>query len=79
MTGTSWWTEKAGFRKGDIVAAVDGYQVSNRDQYRILFDRSFEDLVKVTVWRVDRYIDLTFPLRQYYGPDVANYTRTAYD
>jgi S1-C subfamily serine protease len=76
VTRTSWWNEKAGFRAGDIVTAIDGIEVSTVNQSRVLYDLSFDAPLRYTVWRLDGYITVEGPFRQhYYGVDLEPYTR----
>jgi hypothetical protein len=74
VKSTTWWTEKAGVRKGDIIVAVDGVRVRTLDQSAVLYERSFDAPLKYTVWRGDRYRDIEGSFRQhYYGVDVEPY------
>jgi hypothetical protein len=74
VTAPSWWAERTGFRKGDIIVALDGVRVSSTSQSAILYERSFDAPLKYTVWRKDRYVEVEGPFRQfYYGVDVSQY------
>jgi S1-C subfamily serine protease len=74
VRSTSYFTAKAGFRRGDIVTAMDGVQVSTPNQSHVLYERSFDRPIKYTVWRVDGYITIEAPLRTYdYGVDLEPY------
>ena len=66
VTAPSWWAEKAGFRKGDIIVALDGVRVSSTSQSVVLYERSFDAPLRYTVWRKDRYVDVEGPFRQFY-------------
>jgi hypothetical protein len=50
---------------GDVVTAIDGYQVGTLDQYNVLYHRSFDDPVRFRVWRKDHYLIVEGPFRQY--------------
>jgi hypothetical protein len=63
---TSWWNHKAGLRQGDLVVAVDGIQVWTRDQYGVLYEKSFDAPLRFTLWRGKEYIDVEAPFRKYY-------------
>ena len=74
VKSTTWWTEKAGVLKGDIVVAVDGVRVWTLDQSAVLYDRSFDAPLRYVVWRGGGYRDIKGPFRQhYYGVDVEPY------
>jgi hypothetical protein len=62
---TNEWDEKFGFRRGDIIVAVDGVRVWTRQQEAILYARSFDAPIRYTLWRGTGYIDLERPFRQY--------------
>jgi hypothetical protein len=71
---TTPWVEKQGFRKGDVVTAVDGVHLSTREQFAVLYDRSFDAPLKFTVWRKDRYLTIEGAFRRYYyGVDLEPY------
>lgn len=74
VKATTPWVEKQGFRVGDIVTAVDGVQMSSKEQFAVLYDRSFDAPLKFTVWRKDRYLTIEGAFRQYYyGVDLDPY------
>lgn len=71
---TTAWIEKNGFQKGDVVTAVDGVQMSTREQFAVLYDRSFDAPLKFTVWRKDHYLTIEGAFREYYfGVDLEPY------
>jgi hypothetical protein len=56
------------------MTAVDGIEVWTPDQSRVLYDRSFDAPLRYTVWRVDGYLIVEGPFRQYYyGVDYVPY------
>jgi hypothetical protein len=74
VASPGWWQEKAGFRKGDIIVAVDGIRVWTPDQSSVLYERSFDAPLRYTVWRGDRYLDVEGLFRRYYyGVGVTEY------
>ena len=76
VNSTTWWNEKAGFRRGDVVVAIDGVRVWTMAQAAVLYDRSFDAPLRYTVWRGNRYLDVEAPFRRfYYGVDMSEYPR----
>jgi tetratricopeptide (TPR) repeat protein len=74
VNSTTWWNEKAGFRRGDIVVAMDGVRVWTMAQSDVLYERSFDAPLRYTVWRDDHYLDIEAPFRRfYYGVDMSEY------
>jgi hypothetical protein len=74
VTAPSWWAEKTGFRKGDIIVALDGVRVWSTSQSAVLYERSFDAPLRYTVWRKDHYVEVEGPFRQfYYGVDMSEY------
>ena len=74
VNSTTWWNEKAGFRRGDIIVALDGVRVWTVAQSSVLYDRSFDAPLRYTVWRGDRYLDIEAPFRRfYYGVNMSEY------
>ena len=74
VNSTTWWNEKAGVRRGDIIVALDGVRVWTPAQSNVLYERSFDAPLRYTVWRKDRYLDIEAPFRRfYYGVDMSEY------
>jgi hypothetical protein len=74
VTRTTAWNEKAGFRTGDIVVAIDGIQAWTTDHYLVLYAKSFGAPLRFSVWRPGKYVEIEGPFRQYYyGVDLQAY------
>jgi tetratricopeptide (TPR) repeat protein len=74
VNSTTWWNEKAGFRRGDIIVGLDGVRVWTMAQSSVLYERSFDAPLRYTVWRGGRYLDIEAPFRRfYYGVDMSDY------
>ena len=48
----------AGLRMDDIVVALDGYQVTNLDQYAYLSAFNHDPNMTFIIWRKDRYLKI---------------------
>ena len=57
--------EKAGIKVGDIITALDGYEVGSRDELKqeLLF-HSAGETATITVWRSGEYLDLSITFDQ---------------
>jgi hypothetical protein len=63
-----YFQQKAGFRQGDVVVAIDGIAVTSLEQWQVGWESSLEHLVRVTLWRDGKYMDIDVPFRKYnYG------------
>jgi hypothetical protein len=66
---TNEWDDRFGFRRGDIIVALDGVRVWKHQQEQILYARSFDPQLRYIVWRDKSYVEVGGPFRQYlYGP-----------
>jgi S1-C subfamily serine protease len=64
VTGSCRCIERAGLREGDLIVAVDGIAVSSTTQFDVLYDRSFDAPLTLTIWRKNGYIILETTLRR---------------
>ena len=62
---------------GDIIVAIDGYQVDNLEQYYIVRDKSDEPQVRFIVWHKNRYLNVDAKLKnRKFGVDIETYPRS---
>jgi len=57
IKGVSETLEAAGLQKDDVLVAVNGIRVHNRQQYRVVLDFDFEPGMTVTVWRKGKSLE----------------------
>ncbi len=66
--------EQNGVRSGDIIVGIDGIRVQNMWQYAAAKTASLEPVVRYTVWRDLRYIEVPASVRfTWFGSSVQNY------
>ena len=66
-----------GLASGDIIVAIDGYQVDNLEQYYIVRDKSDEPQVRFIVWHKNRYLNVDAKLKnRKFGVDIETYPRS---
>ena len=52
-----WWRQRVGLCVGDVLVALDGYRIANKDQYSIVRDMNGEPDIMYTVWRSSKYLE----------------------
>ncbi len=74
------WSRKLsenGLASGDIIVAVDGYQVDNLDQFYIVRDKVDDPQVSFIVWHKNRYLHIDAKLKnRRFGVDIETYPRS---
>jgi hypothetical protein len=69
-----WRQSTVGLHDGDVIVAVDNVRVSTLDQWRVLYQTSFQRDLQVIVWRNGSYQSVVAPFWCYgYALDLRPY------